>query len=145
MSEGTSSTETTPNPVLTEEEIENRGLTLLATGGPSPALDVVFVHGLQGHPGHTWTYTSDSRSKSGQSSEPRTSRLNFWRNSKESASSSIEARKLFVTTPYIGRQDSLLTTYHTLAFSPTDTTLKLAISLMDPPTKIRLQKMGVLF
>ena len=45
-------------PTLTNNTIENLGLTLLATGGPNPALDVFFIHGLQGHPEDTWTLKS---------------------------------------------------------------------------------------
>ena len=42
-------------PQLTGAPVQDIGLTLLATGGPSPELDVLFVHGLQGHPETTWT------------------------------------------------------------------------------------------
>jgi hypothetical protein len=56
-------TDAVTSPQLTESAIDILGLTLLATGGPSPALDVVFVHGLQGHPEHTWIYTPKSRSE----------------------------------------------------------------------------------
>ena len=57
------STDAARDPTLTETSIELLGLTLLATGGPSPALDVIFVHGLQGHPEKTWTYLSDTGSE----------------------------------------------------------------------------------
>ena len=59
----TNSTDAATDPHLTESTIDLHGLTLLATGGPRPALDVIFVHGLQGHPEKTWTYTSKTRSK----------------------------------------------------------------------------------
>ena len=44
-------------PHLTGIAIEDLGLTLLATGGSSPTLDVFLVHGLHGHPEYTWTHT----------------------------------------------------------------------------------------
>ena len=56
-------TDAVTSPRLTESAIDVLGLTLLATGGPSPALDVLFVHSLQGHPEHSWTYTPESRSE----------------------------------------------------------------------------------
>ena len=34
-------------PQLTGEHVLDVGLTLLATGGPSPELDIVFIHGLK--------------------------------------------------------------------------------------------------
>ena len=55
-------TDAVMDPDLTESTIEVLGLTVLATGGPNPALDIIFVHGLQGHPENTWTYTSETRS-----------------------------------------------------------------------------------
>lgn len=60
---GSAATAAATDPHLTENTIEVLGLTLLATGGPSPALDVIFVHGLQGHPEDTWTYTFKTRSE----------------------------------------------------------------------------------
>ena len=66
-------TATDPHPDLTKSTIELLGLTLLATGGPNPALDVIFVHGLQGHPEHTWTYIADTKSKASK----------FWRFSQQ--------------------------------------------------------------
>ena len=56
-------TDAARDPHLTESMIDLLGLTLLATGGPKPALDVIFVHGLQGHPEDTWTYLSGDRSE----------------------------------------------------------------------------------
>ena len=51
-------------PCLTENTIEALGLTLLANGGPNiPLDDVIFIHGLQGHPEDTWSYTSKIRSE----------------------------------------------------------------------------------
>lgn len=44
-------------PVLvTSDPVEDVGFTLLASGGPKPLFDIVFVHGLQGHPKTTWTH-----------------------------------------------------------------------------------------
>ena len=51
------------DPEFTKSTIEPLGLTLLATGGPNPAMEVIFVHGLQGHPENTWTYTTETKSK----------------------------------------------------------------------------------
>ena len=42
-------------PTLTRSKVEDLGLTVLVTGGASPAFDVVFLHGIQGHPSKTWT------------------------------------------------------------------------------------------
>lgn len=50
-------------PHLTGNTIEDQGLTLLATGGTNPAFDIFFVHGLQGHPEHTWSSNSDLDSR----------------------------------------------------------------------------------
>lgn len=35
--------------------VPDQGCTVLSSGGQSPIMDVVFVHGLQGHPKSTWT------------------------------------------------------------------------------------------
>ncbi|KAG8525757.1 uncharacterized protein KY384_000517 [Bacidia gigantensis] len=41
---------------ITDDLVEREGFTLLASGGPKPLFDIVFVHGLQGHPELTWTH-----------------------------------------------------------------------------------------
>jgi hypothetical protein len=35
-------------------QISRLGLSLVADGGEAPTLDIVFVHGLGGHPERTW-------------------------------------------------------------------------------------------
>ena len=50
-------------PDLTNASINELGLTLLATGGPRPKLDVVLVHGLQGHPEKTWTFNAKAKTE----------------------------------------------------------------------------------
>ena len=45
-----------PSTCITNIPVEAEGLTLLATGGDNPLFDIVFIHGLQGHPEHTWTH-----------------------------------------------------------------------------------------
>lgn len=49
---GTSDPKPAPRPVRVREH----GLTELWAGGSDPVADVVFVHGLQGHPYKTWLF-----------------------------------------------------------------------------------------
>lgn len=44
---------------VTTDPIEEEGFTLLASGGSKPLFDIVFIHGLQGHPESTWTYVEN--------------------------------------------------------------------------------------
>ncbi|KAE8420143.1 hypothetical protein BDV36DRAFT_250155 [Aspergillus pseudocaelatus] len=37
--------------------VGDKGMTVLQDGGDDPELDIIFIHGLQGHPESTWTYT----------------------------------------------------------------------------------------
>ena len=53
----------TETPSLTHAAVASYGLTLLATGGTSPALDVFFVHGLQGDPKDTWLFKGKSNGR----------------------------------------------------------------------------------
>ena len=41
--------------------VNENGFTQLHDGGLTPSLDIVFIHGLQGHPKKTWQYTGLSR------------------------------------------------------------------------------------
>ncbi|KAL9609891.1 MAG: hypothetical protein Q9167_005362 [Letrouitia subvulpina] len=41
---------------VTTDPVEEEGFTLLASGGNKPLFDIVFIHGLQGHPETTWTH-----------------------------------------------------------------------------------------
>ena len=74
-------------PFLTGAAIDDVGLNLLTTGGPRPDLDVILVHGLQGHPEHTWTHTGNAKQRT-MNKEAKTSKLRFWRNRAEEATSS---------------------------------------------------------
>ena len=55
--------------------VSDQGFTIIRDGGSLPQLDIVFVHGLQGHPRKTWTYygpkASDTSSNSGTDSAGR--------------------------------------------------------------------------
>ena len=73
-------------PHLTNTPIEDLGLTLLATGGLNPSLDIIFVHGLQGHPEHTWTYHRKAvQEPPGKNVRP--SKLKFWKPKADKANS----------------------------------------------------------
>lgn len=48
-------------------DISEIGLTVLAEGGSNPVVDIVFIHGLQGHPYKTWTYHGNVAEKSTRS------------------------------------------------------------------------------
>ena len=76
-------------PYLTETAIDDLGLNLLATGGPSPALDLILVHGLQGHPEHTWTHIRKVKHGSSKK-EASVSKLKFWKSKAEEATSSAD-------------------------------------------------------
>ena len=39
----------------TDKYVTEEGFTTLSDGGQNPTIDIVFVHGLQGHPAKTWT------------------------------------------------------------------------------------------
>lgn len=41
--------------------VKDNGFTQLHDGGLTPSMDIVFIHGLQGHPKKTWLYTGLSR------------------------------------------------------------------------------------
>lgn len=43
-------------PHVTADLVEEEGFTILASGGSKPLFDIVFIHGLQGHPETTWTH-----------------------------------------------------------------------------------------
>ena len=53
-----------PRPASTPEafarEIRNEGFTQVYNGSERPEIDIVIVHGLQGHPVKTWTYKAKS-------------------------------------------------------------------------------------
>lgn len=57
--------------------IAREGLTLVSDGGTSPTVDIVFVHGLQGHARDTWLHTSKP------ASQPKKSKSIFGRRSTE--------------------------------------------------------------
>ena len=40
----------------TDKHVHKLGFTTLSDGGQNPTIDIVFVHGLQGHPAKTWTF-----------------------------------------------------------------------------------------
>ena|SRR2546421_445992 len=86
---GSHSLDTAQRPHLTETAIDDLGLPLLATGGPNPTLDVILVHGLHGHPEHTWTHIRKAKQEATKK-ETRTSKLKFWKNKAEEATSSAD-------------------------------------------------------
>lgn len=45
---------TAPKPI----HVREHGLSVIYDGGVSPDFDIVFIHGVQGHPIKTWTYDS---------------------------------------------------------------------------------------
>ena len=77
----------TQDPCLTGNTIDDLGLTLLTTGGPLPALDVIFVHGLQGHPEYTWAHVGKA-DKGTINKRTRVSKLKFWKTKSEGSPSS---------------------------------------------------------
>ncbi len=51
-----SAVRTGKRPLTTEKHVKKTGFTTLYDGGKNPTVDIVFVHGLQGHPAKTWTF-----------------------------------------------------------------------------------------
>ena len=49
-----------PAPGAFAREIRNEGFTQIYNGPEKPEIDIVIVHGLQGHPVKTWTYKAKS-------------------------------------------------------------------------------------
>lgn len=70
-----------------ELKVSKEGFTKLAGGGIDPLFDIVFVHGIQGHPKETWTFGEDPDPKKKKLSKlfkrnaepaPGKSKSNFW-------------------------------------------------------------------
>lgn len=53
---GSDSGTSDPKPARGPARVREHGLTELWAGGSDPVADVVFVHGLQGHPYKTWLF-----------------------------------------------------------------------------------------
>ena len=81
--------DTAQHPHLTGSTIDDLGLTLLATGGPNPSLDVIFVHGLQGHPKDTWAYVRKDKQGASKKDGSRP-RPKLWKNKAKEADKSNE-------------------------------------------------------
>ncbi|CAO2650032.1 Nn.00g013240.m01.CDS01 [Neocucurbitaria sp. VM-36] len=68
------------------EDVSQYGLSEIAKGGDTPDFDVVFIHGLQGHPKNTWTYTESDKHSSSAKKKSFFKKV-FKRSDKQSSSS----------------------------------------------------------
>ena len=60
MASAQDATRPASTPGVFAREIRNEGFTQIYSGSERPEVDIVVVHGLQGHPAKTWTYKAKS-------------------------------------------------------------------------------------
>ena len=85
---------------ITTDPVSDGGFTLPSTGSTKPSIDIVFVHGLQGHPEMTWTY-SGKRDKvpKPESSKRATMRSMFRRETRGSSRHELDATQSIMFWP----------------------------------------------
>jgi len=85
MDSGDSSRQTTQKEDQPVPKVAKEGFTTLASGGQNPSLDIVLIHGIQGHPKDTWTFENSNEPEKGflpffkkKNKSSANSNRNFW-------------------------------------------------------------------
>ena len=82
------------NYVSKRASVRDHGITELCSGGEAPFLDIVFIHGLQGHAEKTWTYI-DQGSRQPRESRRWLSRLGEGHHSRSCSPHSLDQTSCF--------------------------------------------------